>query len=223
MAEALSLSVPGKPETHLNIDFLTGECGTLVVLACTVWTPEADRAIRDRFNAATQQGIDALMGYSRFGQHSRMHNFVLGENYRMRKAGDLLQGFGGYSLAAVDNGHTPGTAVPHVIFTNYAGKSGIFIPDFSDDFSGPYSGYCTPERPGLYTVPKSFVKRSDCLADMRTLGFRFESGGKIYAGLKTALRGLVDASAVPTSSSEYGSIVLAQQKDPYRRSSCATV
>jgi hypothetical protein len=212
MAEALTLSVPTEAEKNPQLDFLTGECATLMVLACTVWTPEADTRVRDQFNEQTQSSIDGLMKHSRYGQHGRMHDLISEETYRMRTAIDLPAGFNGYSLAAVDNGHTPGTSVPHVIFTNYVGASGVYVPGRVENFSGPYSGHHGPKE-GLYTTPTA----KEPLADMHTLGFSFKGGGRVYIGLKDALEASRKTNQLQPSETSHGSIILAPQADTYKR------
>lgn len=204
----LELKTASSSEQPANIDLLarTDKLSTLAVAACVEWENPNSTPGRDKLIHTLQESISALIEGDKYGARSRTHDLVLSTNYKFRSATELPSGLKGLSLLVANNGGTSRTSRPYVMFTNYVGTTASYIPGYSDDLSGPYSGFLRESQvhKGLFLVSEAKINRLNSygdirmLADMHTLAFKDNTKWGAYVGQKPALEMLAQQSIVDT-------------------------
>lgn len=200
--KADNIEAPG----NLDLITMSGSISTLAVAACLEWESSNSTPGRDKLAQTLRESISTLIDGEKYGAHSRTHDLILETDCMFRSAEELPSGLKGLSLLVADNGDTPGTSRPHVIFTNYAGTTASYAPGYSDDFSGPNSGFVgeSQEHKGLFSVSEAEINRWNgydgirVWADMHTLVFRNETSWSAYVGQKSALKLLARQSIAST-------------------------
>lgn len=206
VSELLKVSVP---ESSPTLDFVSGTRKTLAVVACAAWERSANAFIRDGFRDDLHDRIQGLMASDKIGLHGRSHGFMIDLVYRYRSVGDFPEGFGGLSAVLVDDGRSPGTAVPYAYILNYIGKTGIYVPPKKlDDASGPYNAYFSDDD-GLFSLPEE--RKGYNPADMHTLLFH-RHPAELYVGLRDQLVSMRRDGALAPRSHAHGSIIVPEAK-----------
>lgn len=193
---------------NLDLIAMQGKVTSLAVAACVEWADSTspDDEIRREFREGLLSRIRTLTDGDSFEAHKEKHKLVLDQAYMFRANKQLPTGFMGLSLLVADNGNTPGTLRPHVMFTNYVGSTATYIKNHTEDFLNPRTSFTQnlAGLNGLFAVTEEDVvqyngnTKTRTLAEMRTLGFDDGTSWSAYVGQKTAIQTLACRSATST-------------------------
>ena len=142
------------PESSGTLEFFSGQCQTLAVVACAAWEKGTKPVIRDAFRDAIRQSIYEVTSGDERGLEERADGLIIKATTPRGKLITRPEGFAGFSMAMVSNTKEGTANTYYTDIVTYVGHTGVLVAPYQARIERPQATYFSDGN-GLFSIRPS--------------------------------------------------------------------